>query len=72
MSSAVAAAYLNRLLGRVVGTSNYTAGVYSDADRIEAIRRFGTGEQAYADQIWDCATQLKAGNLDAALSAIGK
>jgi hypothetical protein len=64
--------YLHRQLARVVDYDAYVAGDFTDDDKKEAIRRAGNGTSAYADQIWNCAEHLRAGDLDAAMAAIGK
>jgi hypothetical protein len=69
-----AAAYLEILLRRQVGGEKYAGGVFSEADISATLQAYNGSKikQQYADQIMECAKQMKAGNLDAALAAIGK
>jgi membrane-bound lytic murein transglycosylase MltF len=73
-SAAAAAAYLRTLLSRIVGRERYLARDYSESDLKKAIQAYNKSSIApnYAQEIWECAQRLKAGDLWGALRAIRK
>ena len=73
-SAAAAAAYLHIRLSRIVGRERYLARDYSEGDLKEAIQAYNKSSIApnYAEEIWECAQRLKAGDLWGALRAIRK
>jgi len=74
ISAAAAATYLNIRLTWSIGTPRYASGDYAEEDLKAAIRDYNGSSiaESYANQIWDCAQQLKAGDLEGALRAINK
>jgi RHS repeat-associated protein len=73
-SASVAAAYLNILLSRLVGWDNYVSGNYTDDDKKNAILRYNGSSirVSYANEVWDCAQALKAGDVVTGLRSIFK
>ncbi len=74
VSSAVAAAYLNIRLIRRIGMQRYTSGDYTADDLKTAISDYHGSpiKESYANEIWDCAQALKAGDWRFAMRAIHK
>jgi RHS repeat-associated protein len=72
ISTSVMTALLNERLIKKVGLEKYSAHEYTEADVKVVIKNTGPGTDAYADQIWNCAQKMKAGDLTGALAAIGK
>ena len=71
-SAAAAAVILNIFLQLHIGPDRYAKGDYTSDDLKAAIRNYNGSaiRESYANEVWDCAQALKAGDTVTALRAI--